>query len=63
MGINHNIYNPIYLNMTPDQIEKAFKELRRIIRCLSCDVNELASAVNELASTSTSTTTTTTEAP
>lgn len=61
MGINYNIYYTVYFNMTPDQIEKAFKELRKIIRCLSCDVNELSSIVNEL--TTTSTTTTTTEAP
>lgn len=46
--------------MTPDQIEKAFKEIKKLIRCLTCDVNELTSIVDGL---TTSTTTTTTEAP
>lgn len=46
--------------MTPDQIEKAFKEIRKLIRCLACEINALSSVVDEL---TTSTTTTTTEAP
>jgi hypothetical protein len=47
--------------MTPEELEKVLKNIRKQLRCLSCDVNELTSLVNEL--TTTSTTTTTTEAP
>lgn len=46
--------------MTPEMLEKVIKDLKKQIRCLSCEIDTLTAVVNTYTTTTTSTTTTTT---
>lgn len=44
--------------MTPDQLEKELRAIRKLLKCLSCDITGLTTVVGGLTSSTTTTTTT-----